>query len=74
VTDLTPRQQQMLTFIIDCWDAGWLPTFAELAKHMGTKYPTTHSMVNILRHKGFLRNESRIGLAEHVAKSPNNYV
>lgn len=54
--ELTDRERQALSFIVDCHiNKGWPPTVRELADHLGVSSPATvHGLLKRLESKGHI--------------------
>lgn len=60
---LTPRQSEILTYILQCWLSGFLPTVREIAKEFGVA--STNTVAGHLRgleERGYLDTEPNRGM------------
>lgn len=63
MTDLSPRQAEILEFILACYRQGWLPTWVEISKLTGLSRNRVDDHLLTLRAHGYLRNGmSRVAL------------
>lgn len=58
---LTDRQSEVLTYILQCWMSGFIPTYREICTQFG--YRSTHAAVGhtvALEREGYLEAEEGI--------------
>lgn len=60
--DLTKRQAQVLTFILQCWANGYIPTLRAIGERFGIASPNgVMYHVRALTTKGYVKHEDRCG-------------
>lgn len=61
--DLTPRQSQILTFMLRCWSSGFIPTVRRIGDEFGISSPNgVMCHITAMCKKGYaIRNKDRCG-------------